>query len=70
MRISKLIKELEKFREQYGNKEVIFSDGYGLHFHHSKTILFSLFDGKCDIGLGACNEDEDCDNDPYKLAHE
>jgi hypothetical protein len=56
MKVSEFIKELEKFDL---DKEVIISDGFLLNFYTTDGVEFGIFEGKVDIGIGGCNEEEE-----------
>ena len=58
MNVGELIKELKEFPE---NMEITISDGFALNFYSlkGKTPEIRIFEGKVDIGVGGCAEEEE-----------
>ena len=56
MNVKEFITELSKFPN---DMEVIISDGWGLNFYHTRDIAFDVFEGKVDLGIGSCKEEEE-----------
>lgn len=54
MKVKGLIEQLKQFDPKM---EVIISDGYNYKFYHMKGAVIQEFEGKVDIGIGGCEEE-------------
>jgi len=57
MKIERMIKELQKLHEKYGNIEVTVTDGYNYSFYSGEYEILSFTDNGVtvvDIGIGGC----------------
>ena len=60
MKASELIQQLSDLVEEYGDCELIISDGHDYRFYRESDeakYLVQYFDGEIEIGVGGCDEE-------------
>lgn len=55
MKVKEFIAEMQQFPDDL---EVIISDGMDYNFYHTNGVVFNIWEGKAEIGIGGCKEDD------------